>query len=718
MEGEGETGLQGDHHHDPGLEAQNREEGDESRSGRDNNIERVGLGNDHDHSEVQEPPRKKCHRHTTQQIQVLESFFKEFSHPGEEQRNDLGAQLGLESKQIKFWFQNKRTQMKTQSERQGNVMLKQEHSKIRAENEMLKKAMRNHLCTNCGSRVAMSGGGGGGINFEIERLRFENAQLKDKFNSIFMFASRFLGRPISSLSSSDGEGTSAAPPPPPMEVGVVGNRGIPFDKNVLVELAVAATDILNKLAQPDNPLWIGTLDGGKEVLNREEYLRVFPRFDIQPNGFMFEASRQSGVVLINSLALVETLMDSKRWAEMFPCMIAEAGIIDTITRGVDGTKDGTLQLMYAEVRVLTPFVPVRQLKFIRFSKQHTEGLWSVVDVSIDINQEGTNAACRRLPSGCIVQDLPNNCSWVTWIEHSEYDEGVIQFLCRPLVRSGWGFGAWRWFANLQRQCECLSILMSTAKIAEHPSGIGPDGRKSFLALAQRMMYNFSSGVCVSSSRKWDKLFVEGVPEEFRVLTRKSRNDPGEPTGIVLSVATSIWLPTTKQRLFDFLSNQRMRNRWDILSIDGQMQGIAHIFTGHDAGNCVSILRYEGGNPADDPTILLQETRNDASGSLVVYTPLDLHSVNMVMDGADSSLVAVLPSGFTIYPDGHTGHGTTSNDNEGSNFNETAGGCILTILFQILINNQPNNNISVESVETVSKFITCTIRKISAAIQET
>ncbi|KAK3220776.1 hypothetical protein Dsin_014746 [Dipteronia sinensis] len=149
-----------------------------------------------------------------------------------------------------------------------------------------------------------------------------------------------------------------------------------------------------------------------------------------------------------------------------------------------------------------------------------------------------------------------------------------------------------------------------------------------------------------------------------------------------------------------------------------MQGIAHIFTGHDAGNCVSIIRYDGGNPADDPIILLQETRNDASGSLVVYTPLDLHSVNMVMDGADSSMVASLPSGFAIHPDGHTGHGTTRNDNEGSNFNETAGGCILTIAFQILINNQPNNNISVESVETVSKLITCTIRKINAAIQET
>ncbi|TXG70865.1 hypothetical protein EZV62_005800 [Acer yangbiense] len=516
-------------------------------SGRANNVEGVGLGNDHDNNEDQEPPRKKYHKHTTQQIHVLESFFKEFHHPNEEQRNK-----GTTSACSLAW--------RTQSERHENVILKQEHDMIQVENEMLKEATRNLLCTNCGSLMAMSSGGGGGIDFEIERLWLEDAQLKDKFNRICMLASRFLGRPISSLSLSDDEGAFASPPPPPppppMAAGMVGIRGIPFDKNVFVELAVAAMDILMKLAQPDTSLWIRTSDGGKEVLNREEYLRVFPPcFGIQPNGFVFEASRQSGMVLINSLALVETLMDS----------------------------------MYAEVQVLTPFVPVRQLKFLRFCKQHTKGLWSVVDVSIDINREGTNEACRRLPSGCIVQDLPNNCSQIPMWPRA---------------------------------------------------GIGPDGRKSFLALAQRMMYNFCSGVCVSSLRKWDKLCVEGVPEDLRVLTHKSRNDPGEPTGIVLSATTSIWLPTTKQRLFGFLSNQRMRNHWDILLIDGKMQGITHIFKDHDAGNCVSILRYDGGNPANDPIILLQETRNDASGSLVVYTPLDLHSVNMVMGGADSSMVVV------------------------------------------------------------------------------
>ncbi|KAK1577785.1 hypothetical protein Q3G72_024767 [Acer saccharum] len=111
------------------------------------------------------------------------SFCKEFPHPNDKQRNDLSAQLGMESKQIKFWFQNRRTQIKTQLKRHENVLLKQEQNGIRAENKMLKEAMRNPLCTTCGCLEAMTsgggGGGGGGINFEIEWLRLENAQLKD-----------------------------------------------------------------------------------------------------------------------------------------------------------------------------------------------------------------------------------------------------------------------------------------------------------------------------------------------------------------------------------------------------------------------------------------------------------------------------------------------------------------------------------------------------------
>jgi len=73
--------------------------------------------------------------------------------------------------------------------------------------------------------------------------------------------------------------------------------------------------------------------------------------------------------------------------------------------------------MHAEVQLLSPLVPVRQVRFIRFCKQHAEGVWAVVDVSIEIGHDAANAqpsiSCRRLPSGCIVQDMPNGYSKVS-----------------------------------------------------------------------------------------------------------------------------------------------------------------------------------------------------------------------------------------------------------------------------------------------------------------
>jgi len=73
--------------------------------------------------------------------------------------------------------------------------------------------------------------------------------------------------------------------------------------------------------------------------------------------------------------------------------------------------------MQAELQVLSPLVPVREVSFLRFCKQHAEGVWAVVDVSIDTIRETSAGAptflnCRRLPSGCVVQDMPNGYSKV------------------------------------------------------------------------------------------------------------------------------------------------------------------------------------------------------------------------------------------------------------------------------------------------------------------
>lgn len=85
------------------------------------------------------------------------------------------------------------------------------------------------------------------------------------------------------------------------------------DKPMIIELAVAAMEELIRMAQMGEPLWMTSLDGTAAVLNEDEYVRTFPRgIGPKPAGFKCEASRETAVVIMNHISLVEILMDVVR----------------------------------------------------------------------------------------------------------------------------------------------------------------------------------------------------------------------------------------------------------------------------------------------------------------------------------------------------------------------------------------------------------------------
>lgn len=63
----------------------------------------------------------------------------------------------------------------------------------------------------------------------------------------------------------------------------------------------------------------------------------------------------------------------------------------------------------------SPLVPTRENYFVRYCKQHADGLWAVVDVSLDNLRPSALSKSRRRPSGCLIQELPNGYSKVTFI---------------------------------------------------------------------------------------------------------------------------------------------------------------------------------------------------------------------------------------------------------------------------------------------------------------
>lgn len=118
-------------------------------------------------------------------------------------------------------------------------------------------------------------------------------------------------------------------------------------------------------------------------------------------------------------------------------------------------------------------------------------------------------------------------------------------------------------------------------------------------------------------------------------------------------------------------------------------------------------------------LILQESCVDSSGSLVVYCPVDLPAINMAMSGEDPSYFPLLPSGFTISPDGGYGGGvdgaSTSSSTGGGGSGATSSGSLITVVFQILVSNLPSARLSPESVTTVNNLIGNTIHQIKAAL---
>ncbi|CAA0820961.1 Homeobox-leucine zipper protein HDG11 [Striga hermonthica] len=685
---------------------------------------RGGGGGGHDTSDPHRS-KKRYHRHTAHQIQRLEGLFRECPHPDEKTRNLLSRELGLHPRQIKFWFQNRRTQMKAQHERADNCALRAENDKIRCENIAIREALKNVICPSCGGPPLSED-----PYFDEQKLRMENAHLKDELDRVSSVAAKYIGRPISQLppvqpihvSSLDlsmagytyGHGLDLFPG---NSMSVVPNLPFPpttiseVDKSLMADMASGAMDELVRLVQENESFWMNSSFDGREILDCENYERAFPR----PNGHLkspnvrSEASRDSGVVIMNGLALVDIFMDANKWVEFFPTIVSRARTVEVIS-------NGTLQLMYAELQVLSALVPIRQFYFLRFRQQIEQGSWAIVDVSYEIPHQDTqfSSPCKahRLPSGCFIQDMPNGYSKVTWVEHWEVEDKVpVHQLYRELIHTGLAFGAERWLSNLQRMCERVACLMVAGSSTHELGGVipSPEGKRSMMKLGQRMVNNFCSSINPSNGQQWTTL--SSNPNEFEVRVTLYRSiDPGQPNGVVLSAAATIWLPISHENVFNFFRDERTRPQWDVLSNQNPVQEVTHIANGSHPGNCISVLRAF--NTSQNNMLILQESCIDSSGSMIVYCPVELPAVNMAMSGEDSSYIPLLPSGFTVSPDGR---GASLAADVASSSSDMAPGSLVTVVFQILVSSLPSARMSNETVNTVNNLIGNTVHHIKAAL---
>ncbi|XXG77474.1 hypothetical protein AAC387_Pa08g1620 [Persea americana] len=76
-----------------------------------------------------------------------------------------------------------------------------------------------------------------------------------------------------------------------------------------------------------------------------------------------------------------------------------------------------------------------------------------------------------------------------------------------------------------------------------------------------------------------------------------------PIGVVLSAATSLWLPVSPQTVFNFFKDERTRPQWDVLSNGNSVQEVAHIakwLTSRELYICSSCPKFQPKQHADTP----------------------------------------------------------------------------------------------------------------------
>ncbi|KAF8408844.1 hypothetical protein HHK36_004913 [Tetracentron sinense] len=156
-------------------------------------------------------------------------------------------------------------------ERHENSLLKSEMDKLRDENRAMRETIKKASCPNCGFATSSRDAT---MTTEEQQIRIENARLKAEIEKLRATIGKYptgSASPSSSCSAgNDQENRSSLE----YYTGIFG-----LEKSRILELVNQAMEELTKMATAGEPLWVRSLETGREILNYgSEDLIKPPRF--------------------------------------------------------------------------------------------------------------------------------------------------------------------------------------------------------------------------------------------------------------------------------------------------------------------------------------------------------------------------------------------------------------------------------------------------------
>ncbi|GLJ49869.1 hypothetical protein SUGI_1059770 [Cryptomeria japonica] len=172
-------------------------------------MESKGKEQESDQMEKDQPKslRKSYQRLTPAQAQHLEGFFNECPLPDDKQRAQLSIQLDLTPTQVKYWFQNKRSNIKAQVDRSDNCFLRQEQQMLLNENHLLRQTLNNAICQECRGPHGMQQ-----MISNIEYYNQDNQRLTQEIENVSAIVYGYLGRSAQQVAAIDGQPQSTDDP--------------------------------------------------------------------------------------------------------------------------------------------------------------------------------------------------------------------------------------------------------------------------------------------------------------------------------------------------------------------------------------------------------------------------------------------------------------------------------------------------------------------------